>query len=137
MPMNRALYPKNWEAIALAIKNAANWTCEECDRPCRRPGESVDDFEERLAADAPRWGSDLYEVVETEFGEMPLPTKIGRFTLTTAHLNHQPSDCRPENLKAWCSVCHCRYDLRAMPTKRQMRLEREGQQNLFGQGETA
>ena len=44
MPMNRALYPSNWDEIALQIKQDVNWTCEHCDRPCRRPGESVEGF---------------------------------------------------------------------------------------------
>jgi hypothetical protein len=30
--------------------------------------------------------------------------------LTTAHLNHTPEDCRPENLKAMCQGCHLHYD---------------------------
>jgi hypothetical protein len=133
MPMIRSLYPAHWNSIALAIKNEANWTCQECDRPCRRPGESPSEFEERLTADSPEWGADLYEVVETEeFGEMPLPTKIGRFTLTVAHLDHVPPNCSPGNLRAWCAPCHCRYDLRAMPTKRMLKAERDGQLNLFG-----
>lgn len=31
-------------------------------------------------------------------------------TLTVAHLNHTPEDCRRENLKALCAPCHLRYD---------------------------
>ena len=31
-------------------------------------------------------------------------------TLTVAHLNHTPMDCRPENLVAACAPCHLRYD---------------------------
>lgn len=31
-------------------------------------------------------------------------------TLTVAHLNHIPGDCRPENLAAYCAPCHLRYD---------------------------
>lgn len=31
-------------------------------------------------------------------------------TLTVAHLNHTPEDCRPENLKALCAGCHLKYD---------------------------
>ncbi len=30
--------------------------------------------------------------------------------LTVAHVNHDESDCRPENLVAACAVCHLRYD---------------------------
>ena len=35
---------------------------------------------------------------------------MGKIILTVAHLNHQPEDCRPENLKAMCQRCHLRYD---------------------------
>lgn len=31
-------------------------------------------------------------------------------TLTVAHLNHVPEDCRRENLRAMCAPCHLRYD---------------------------
>jgi 5-methylcytosine-specific restriction endonuclease McrA len=30
--------------------------------------------------------------------------------LTIAHLDHQPENCAPENLRAWCQRCHLRYD---------------------------
>ncbi|MFC7611660.1 hypothetical protein [Teichococcus aestuarii] len=36
--------------------------------------------------------------------------------LTVAHLNHQPEDCRPENLLAGCQRCHNLYDA---PMRRQ------------------
>lgn len=43
---------------------------------------------------------------------VPLPewAKLIEIVLTIAHLNHQPEDCRPENLKAMCQRCHLRYD---------------------------
>lgn len=40
MPMQRELYPPNWEAIASAKKAAAGWRCERCGKQCRRPGEA-------------------------------------------------------------------------------------------------
>lgn len=137
MPMDRSLYPANWEAIALAVKSAANWTCEECGRPCRRPGIEWMDFAmELLRGGGPDgWYAQTFdEVSDDETGEWGIVERPQRFTLTVAHLNHQPEDCRPENLKALCSVCHCRYDLKAMPTKRRLKAERMGQLTLFGGG---
>lgn len=32
MPMNRRLYPDDWEEIALAVKDEADWKCEGCGR---------------------------------------------------------------------------------------------------------
>lgn len=136
MPWNRKLYPKNWDAIALAIKEQAGWNCQQCGRPCRKPKEKDWELIDRVEAD-PRWAPDLTQVVDSdEFGEVEVH-KLGRFTLTVAHLNHRPEDCRPENLKALCSVCHCRMDLKAIPLKRQIKAERLGQLTLFGGGDDA
>lgn len=107
MPMQRHLYPPNWNEIATAVKDAANWTCQECGKHCWKPGEW--DAED-IKADRSAWAEGV---------------------LTVAHLNHQPEDCRPENLRALCAPCHCRYDLSQMPLKRRLKLEREGQLNLF------
>jgi len=132
--MDRRLYPANWNAIARAIKDAADWTCQQCGRPCRRPGETPHDFEERIAETfAETWAADLYEEVEDdEFGLISVPKKLGRFTLTVAHLNHRPEDCRIQNLKALCAPCHCRMDITpsALATKRALKLERQGQLRL-------
>ena len=120
--MDRKLYPANWEEIARAVKESANWQCENCGRPCRKPGENRWDLLSRLSN---RWLDDL------EFsGVDDTEPKWTRFVLTVAHLNHRPEDCRPENLKAWCSVCHCRYDLAAMPQKKRIKAERNGQLTL-------
>lgn len=92
MPMIRDRYPPNWEEIALAKKEAAGWTCEACDRPCRRPGEADEDLIERIESDYPEWAWDLcdYEI-DGEKGAIKIP-KLGRFTLTTAHPNHDPEN---------------------------------------------
>lgn len=42
MPMQRDLYPPDWEEIARAVKNRSNWTCQTCGKQCRRPGEPFD-----------------------------------------------------------------------------------------------
>ena len=34
----------------------------------------------------------------------------GTVILTVAHLDHQPENCAPGNLKAMCQRCHLRYD---------------------------
>ena len=93
MPMERERYPSDWELIALAVKEAADWKCQVCGRNCRRPGEPFDTH---------------------------------RRTLTVAHLNHQPEDCRPENLKAMCAPCHLRYDSRSHAETRKRRRRNAG-----------
>ncbi len=133
MPWNRALYPKNWEQIALGIKEKANWTCQECGRPCRKPGQSwpvfVNWLLENHSDHESGWYWESSEVVKDD-GDLEHREKPQRFCLTVAHLNHIPSDCRPENLKALCAPCHCRMDLKAMATKKRMKAERLGQLTL-------
>ena len=134
--MKRELYPENWNAIALSIKDAANWRCQECDRPCRKPKEDWDDFVEGLLTDetAP-WYSQTRDEVSDESGLSTVIDRPQRFTLTTAHLNHDPSDCRTENLKALCSGCHLKYDSdlhrQNSSATRYRKLEESGQRTLF------
>jgi len=56
--------------------------------------------------------------------------------LTTAHLNHVPEDCRPENLRAMCNGCHLYYDRAHHAETRARRLaeaiEASGQGSLWG-----
>lgn len=124
MSWKRELYPDNWEEIAISIKDEVSWTCEECGKVCRKPGELTTDFlhriktTSRLAEECP---------VVADYLEAPR-----RYLLTVAHLNHIPSDCRRENLKALCSPCHCRYDLSQMATKRRIKKEVAGQLQLPG-----
>jgi hypothetical protein len=118
MPMDRRLYPPDWEAIATGIKDEVDWCCESCGRTCIRPGESRDDFMARICSTG-----DLTTCpAVAEYREFPR-----RYLLTVAHLNHVPSDCDRENLKALCAPCHCRYDLKQMGRKRLLKRERHGQ----------
>ncbi|WP_339375552.1 hypothetical protein [Pseudanabaena sp. UWO311] len=48
MPMNRSLYPSDWDAIATRIKDKAAWICQNCQRPCRKPNVSWIDFNQWL-----------------------------------------------------------------------------------------
>ncbi len=53
------------------------------------------------------------------------PFDTHKRTLTVAHLNHQPEDCRPENMKAMCAPCHLRYDAKHhAETRRKKRNDR-------------
>ncbi|NER06183.1 MAG: hypothetical protein F6K17_28155 [Okeania sp. SIO3C4] len=134
MPINLSLYPDNWDKIALSVKQAAGWTCQSCGRPCRPPGILLKDTEQWLIDNHPEWLPCLYEVVLDEVhGDIKI-AKPQRFTLTTAHLDHEPSNCTIENLKALCSVCHLtldRNDWNKSRGSRRMKLrERQGQLTL-------
>lgn len=71
MPVDKAKYPKDWSAIARVVKDRAEWTCQECGKPCRKPGVSWDSFAEWLLTDEKE---NWHEQV----------TKPQRFTLTVA-----------------------------------------------------
>jgi len=51
-----------------------------------------------------------YKDFEDDEGNIVKIPKLQRFTLTTAHLDHNPANCQSENLKALCSVCHLNLD---------------------------
>lgn len=87
MPMNRKLYPKNWDEIARDIKIKANWTCQHCGKKCLEPEQVADAYH----SDRRQWA--LY-------------------TLTVHHLDHYPPNCHPSNLIALCSSCHLRQHWR-------------------------
>lgn len=79
---NKARYPKDWPQISKAIRARARNCCE---------------------------GSPAYPDCEAANG-LPHPVTGSRVILTVAHLDHQPENCDPENLRAWCQRCHNAYD---------------------------
>jgi hypothetical protein len=48
MPVDWSKYPNNWNDIAMAIKNEADWQCESCGKQCRMPGETFDSHKRTL-----------------------------------------------------------------------------------------
>jgi 5-methylcytosine-specific restriction endonuclease McrA len=83
MPMNRKLYPPDWDAIAFSIKEAANWTCQKCSKKCLEPHQVFEEYKR----DRSMWAI---------------------YTLTVHHIDHVPANCDRKNLIALCSVCHRR-----------------------------
>lgn len=114
--MDRRLYPADWDAIARQVKREAGWCCEGCGTPCLLPQEDWLDFIRRMD-----WT--LAEAIAA---------RPGQYKLTVAHLDHIPKNCDRSNLRAWCAPCHCRYDLRQMARKQQLKRERKGQLRIAG-----
>lgn len=44
---------------------------------------------------------------------LPHPVTQAKVVLTTAHLDHDPTNNNQANLRAWCQRCHNTYDARA------------------------
>ena len=89
MPVDWARYPVNWNDIALAIKEAADWRCRDCGMQCRRPGEPFDTHRRTMSVH--HIGVDRADGTP---GDM-----------------HDKQDCRTENLIALCARCHLARDL--------------------------
>ena len=122
-PENRALYPKDWPALSRAARERAQWRCqhEGCTAKQYSVGRWLPDSLARL-----RWKPHAdYAASYTEarqmaaeysfflFGDGPVPSDespVIVIVLTVAHLNHDPTDCRPENLAAMCQRHHLQYD---------------------------
>lgn len=81
-PELKDLYPENWAEISRARKEAAGWRCE---------------------------GSPAYPGCRAEHGK-PHPATGSIVVLTVAHLDHNPANNDPANLRAYCQRCHNTYD---------------------------
>lgn len=110
-PENRALYPANWASeIRPAILARAGNKCEQCKAKngttvCREMSGATYMTEDGYVFDTAN-GDCLGRARVTEY-------PVGRYVvivLTVAHLDHNPSNCDPDNLRAWCQRCHLRYD---------------------------
>ncbi len=112
-PENKLRYPPEWPEISARIRKRAGNKCEECGVPNYECGGRDPDGgwhksrpigEKLLRLEWPQPGD--YALCKG----WPKRLRIVRIVLTVAHLNHQPEDCRDENLRCWCQRCHNRYD---------------------------
>ena len=68
--------------------------------------------------------------------DQPPPKTSKRVVLTVAHLNHDPADNRPENLRALCQPCHLHHDAAQHRRSRAANLRaRLMTGDLFGEGQ--
>lgn len=57
-------------------------------------------------------GSPVYPDCRAANGQ-PHPVTQSKVVLTTAHVDHDPTNNDPSNLRAWCQRCHNTHDARA------------------------
>ena len=110
-PENRARYPKNWKSISQAVRERAMHKCEWCGVPNYAVGHrnSVGEFIAHQRHSL---------IHHTHSQAKPLAVALTQATgtkhivivLTTAHLDHVPENCEPDNLRALCQLCHLLYD---------------------------
>ncbi len=117
MPIRREyrwLYPIDWPQLSAQIRFArAGGRCEHCGRPHGKlvlhlgDGRWWDDRREiwRNGQDRP-----VRNLPRPEALPAHVPRRITRVVLATAHLDHDPTNNRPRNLKALCQRCHMLHD---------------------------
>lgn len=95
-PENAARYPKYWKKIVVPRIRARSGNRCECTGQC-----GITHSIQPLDAPTLRcWA----------INSKPHPITGSMVVLTVMHLNHQPEDCRDENLLHGCQSCHNRYD---------------------------
>lgn len=113
-PENKHLYPKNWKEIRASILERAGNKCEFC-------GVENHSMQDRYRQDYQGGCKELYQI---------------KVVLTIAHLDNDPTNNNPDNLRALCQKCHLTYDAKmhaahAAETRRLQREKEEGQLSLF------
>jgi hypothetical protein len=124
---NRHRYPPDWPDISQAVREDAGQRCEQCGVPngayiCRYTDGSWSEIPANAVG------------VTRELG-----IRVTRVVLTVAHIGapredgspgdkHDKSDCRRQNLRAWCQRCHLRFDMddhvrNAAETRRRRKIE--------------
>lgn len=115
---NRDRYPSDWKAIANSIRERAGNRCEQCGvengkmiyrgshemRPAWRYADDSAYESSRCAFDGSFLPGTSWDNFDARHGG---PVAV---VLTVAHLDHQPENCDPDNLRAWCQRCHNTYD---------------------------
>ena len=118
-PENRKLYPKNWKEIRKQILERANNKCEFC---------GVENYAEGYRD---KNGNFIESIGMQQEADMLDGEKIIRIVLTIAHLDHDPTNNSPNNLRALCQKCHNTYDKEHRLATRRKSKYNENQKKLF------
>jgi len=113
-PENKKLYPSNWKEIRRGI-------IERSGNRCEWPGCGVANGAIGF------WAAETFvsRHGETDKAEAAsyFDHPVIKIVLTTAHLDHNPPNCDPSNLRAWCQRHHLRYDAPMKALNRKKRKE--------------
>jgi hypothetical protein len=112
-PENKHLYPKHWPTISRRIRNRAGDKCEQC-------GIANGVYRNNTT------GEITTNLMQVETWTCVDEDSVAKIVLTVAHLDHNPENCKPSNLRCWCQRCHNRYDapMRARGIKERARAKR-------------
>ncbi len=111
-PENRARYPADWPAIRAIIRERAGDCCEKCKAPdrtliARGTGSDAGTY---MLMDGEVRSAETGEKLGYARGSEYSTARMIEVVLTVGHLDHQPENCAPDNLRLWCQRCHLNYD---------------------------
>lgn len=141
MPCDYSKYPLNWKSeIRPRILARAGNRCELCGAENgsfgyrSKSGQWYDAI--YILEILEKTGKDLFdkdEVLGHCWKKNNQPKKPTKIVLTIAHWhNHDPMDCRDENLKAACQYCHLTHDKDLHQTNARLTREKNaGLQRMF------
>lgn len=106
----RWLYPLDWPQLSAVIRfERAKGRCETCGRPHGQIIRHLGDgrwWDETLQS----WRNPRGRPLPRLEGGIALAAMLTKVVLATAHLDHDPTNNRPKNLKALCQRCHLMHD---------------------------
>lgn len=106
-PENKALYPPNWKTeIRPAILGRAKHRCEACGVHNYAVGwrDKRGEFQDERRFSTYKKAVEYRDLLNYEVNAYIV------IVLTIAHLDHDPTNNDPSNLRALCQRCHNRYD---------------------------
>lgn len=118
-PENKKLYPENWKEIREQILKRADNKCEFC---------GVENYAEGYRD---KEGQFIKSVGTQQEADELDGEKIIRIILTIAHLDHNPQNNDPNNLRALCQKCRNNYDKEHRKETRKETLRNKNQMQLF------
>lgn len=116
-PENRDKYPPDWSEISARVRDEAGQRCEWCGVENRRmirrgrnfDGDAVYRYADQSAYED-GFSADTGETMPDTGEDTCDWASAVRVVLTVAHLDHDPTNCARENLRALCQRCHNAYD---------------------------
>lgn len=123
-PERKHLYPANWKSeIVPMIRARSGDSCEACGvKNKAQIQRHINGYNWRYVGSDEVWGIHGTPIVVREPIRENLWNKPVKVVLTVAHLNHDETDNRPENLEHLCQLHHNRHDAKHRAANRKARL---------------